>query len=295
MKNRKFRPALAAALVVAFFAVLFMFPSVQAAAKNFLGLFRVQQIQVIEFNPANLPENLEASMTDFMQVFSDDVEFAQSGTPVEVASAAEASSLAGYAVKMPASGKGQISFQPASIAMFQVDRDLWQSLLDDLGQSDISLPKAIDGETITIEMPNSVTYTSGDCATPAMDGHPSAFFGSSCTLLVQMPSPSIEAPAGLPIQKVGETFLQIFGMSAEEAESFSARIDWSTTLVVPVPLGADYIETTVNGYAATLFSSDYGRMASHSVIWLENGMLYSLSVTGDATADDVVLMAETLK
>ena len=82
-----------------------------------------------------------------------------------------------------------------------------------------------------------------------------------CTTLTQMPSPSISAPPGLDIPKISGAFLQVLGMSPEEAAQIAQTVDWTTTLVIPIPrYGTSYQEVVVDGLEGTLISQNLSRI-----------------------------------
>jgi hypothetical protein len=291
----KFRPALATGLIVILLALGLTVPSIRAAAVDFLGLFRVQQIEVVEFNPANLPQNMEGSMQNLDQLLADELKIEESGDPLTAASAAEASKLAGFDVILPQlAGDTRLTVQPATTASFTVDLVLWQSLLDEIGRSDIQIPAELDGQTITFHVDRSVTFAAGACLLEEKDYEEVPYAERDCTLLVQAPSPTIDAPPTLPINEVGQAALQLLGMSAEEAASFSAKVDWTTTLLVPVPTGSRYQEVSVQGVTGTIFFSRYdsGR-TQFNLIWVKDGIVYSLS--GPGGLPEALDLANSLK
>ena len=104
---------------------------------------------------------------------------------------------------------------------------------------------------------------------------------SDCTILMQSETPEIEAPPGLDINQAGQVMLQIMGMTPAEAEAFSQRVDWATTLVVPVPQGADYRDVTVDGVKGVMLEDTYaGDNARFTLLWVKDGMFYALSGDG---------------
>ena len=292
----KLRPVLATGLIVAFFAIALTVPSIRAAAVDFLGLFRVQKIEVIEFNPANLPENMEGGFREIDQLLAQEVSFEEAGDPLVAADAAEASKLAGFNVILPQNFKGEtrLTVQPATTATFTVDLALWQSLLNEMGRSDIHIPAELDGQTITFHAARSVTFAAGTCLLPRDEYKEIPYSHRDCTLLVQVPSPNIDAPPTLPINEVGQAALQLLGMSAEEAASFSEKIDWTTTLLVPVPVGSNYQEVTVQGVPGTIFFGRYdsGR-TQYNLMWVKNGIVYILS--GPGNVYDALDLANSLQ
>jgi hypothetical protein len=106
-----------------------------------------------------------------------------------------------------------------------------------------------------------------------------------CIVLMQLASPTIEAPNELPIADLGAAFLQIMGMSPEEAANFSASLDWSSTLVIPVPRNeADYREVSVDGVTGTLIQEASGRHGGGFVLmWVKDGILYGFTGSGDGS------------
>ena len=87
--------------------------------------------------------------------------------------------------------------------------------------------------------------------------------------------------------------LQILGMSPEEAEAFSQRVDWATTLVVPVPQGADYKNVTVDGVDGVLLEDPYDRNSvNYTLLWVKEGMFYAL--TGNGASYSPVLLANSM-
>ena len=88
-------------LLVAFSVVLALalsIPSVSAIANNFLGLFRVQQVTVVQVNPANIPQHLGSS-SELESLLSQDVKVQKGGQVQSVTSAEAASQLAGIPVR----------------------------------------------------------------------------------------------------------------------------------------------------------------------------------------------------
>jgi hypothetical protein len=116
-----------------------------------------------------------------------------------------------------------------------------------------------------------------------------------CTRLVQLASPSINAPEGLDIARLGEVFLQLLGMDPDEAARFSQTVDWTTTLVVPIPrYETSYQEVQVDGVQGWFIEEAYSRSdEKYMLVWIKDGVVYALSGPGDqATA---LAIASSLK
>jgi hypothetical protein len=301
--ERRYQPAWATLGAIVILAVLLLaFPPVRALAIDFLGLFRVQRIAVVPVNPANLPKDIEGSSTRIEQLLSDEVQVEKLGEPQQVTSAEEASALAGIPVRLPAALKDQprLSFQPETRMTLDVDLQRARALLQEIGRSDISLPDELDGATVTAELPPSVTAAYGECdfgeqtaqkAVPDPD-RPLR----NCTVLVQLTSPSVSAPPGLDIAQLGEAYLQVLGLTPEEAHRFSQTVDWSTTLVVPIPQygRTSYHDVQVDGVTGVLIQQIFEeRNAQYMLMWIKGDILYALAGPGDG--ESALDIANSLK
>ena len=296
MKKILQTPAGISAVLVALLLVSLVFPTIRAAAVDFLGLFRIQQIEVVEFDPSALPSEMSNQFLELENVLAGQMKTTGGGEPIEAADAAEASQLAGYPVFLPDVGivEQRLTVQPGRTAYFDIDLLLWQALLDEIGRSDIELPSSLDGETVTITMPEVVTLYAGSCA--SADDRPEKMPRQleNCTIFFQSLSPVVDAPADLPVDELGQAFLQLAGMSDTEAARFSARVDWYTTLILPVPQGSDYREVEINGAPGTLLQSTNSYDTTHyTLIWVDNGNLFS--IIGSGSPDQAVTLAKSLR
>jgi hypothetical protein len=275
------------------------FEPVRAVANNFLGLFRVEQIRVVEVDPNKLSSQF-ASGSQFDQLLSQDTQVEDFGEPQEVASADEASQAAGFSVRLPSAAQGEpkLVVQPGSRATFTVDMELVKTVLQEIGQPDLKLPADLNGAKIELDVPASVIAQYGDCAPKQMppdeadNPRPVRIEPFNCTTLVQLPSPTISAPPGLDMTAIGEAYLQILGMSKEEAQSFASNVDWTTTFVVPIPQrSTEYQDVQVDGVTGTLVWQAY--QDEYVLMWVKDGLLYALSGPGDAKT--ALELAESIK
>lgn len=284
----RFRGAWAALAAAAALFVALLFPPVRALADDFLGLFRVQRIVVAPLNADAFPEGT-GDAVPLERIFAEDVQVTTHGEPEEVADAAAASAAAGIPVRLPAAldGPPQLRVQPATSLAWQVNLDRVRLAMEALGRTDIDLPDALDGATVTAEIPAAVAAAYGDCPTDRDgEGHHERPGGDRCTVLLQLASPTIEAPPSLDLRQMGQTFLELVGMPAAEAARFSASVDWATTLVVPIPRdAAEYEEVTVAGVPATLVRERRHSQSRFMLFWVDDDIVYALSGRGDrATA-----------
>jgi len=303
MLNSRYRAAwagLAAMLVV---ASLFAFAPVRAAASQFLGLFRVRKFAVVSINPAAL-QNLDQAGGQIDQLLSDSVTFSQQPTePVTVASAAEAAQKAGIPVRLPTAltSAPRLVVEDGVNATVKVDLARVRAILELAGRSDIQLPNVLDGANVEFNVPPSVlaAYDCGEIAPtvnitqpvgatrPKLEPVPSP--GAACVTLVQLASPTVNTPPGADISQVGEAMLELLGLSPAEAQHFAQTIDWSSTLVIPLPQdAASFRDVTVDGVPGVLIqsnprSSGGPRSTHYALFWEKNGTVYSLSGTGDTS------------
>jgi hypothetical protein len=176
--------------------------------------------------------------------------------------------------------------------------ELVKTVLQKIGQPDLKLPADLNGAKIELDVPASVIAQYGDCAPKQMppdeadNPRPVRIEPFNCTTLVQLPSPTISAPPGLDMTAIGEAYLQILGMSKEEAQSFASNVDWTTTFVVPIPQrSTEYQDVQVDGVTGTLVWQAY--QDEYVLMWVKDGLLYALSGPGDAKT--ALELAESIK
>lgn len=283
----RLRPALALVTVLTVIVAAFTIAPVQQAFSAFLGLFRVQQITVLPIDTSNL-ESLAGNQAlgeQMAQLFSDSVTVTrEAGEPQSVATAAEASRLAGFTVRTLESDLAGPQFSVVGGATFEfvINRAEAQAIVDELGRSDLQLPASLDGARILVDIPTGVVSVYGDCPQLTMRGPEGSrrAWSPDCVTLTQIPSPSVSTPPDVNLAALAEIGLQITGMSAEEARAFSRRIDWTSTLVLPIPRNAVVNEEVrVDGVVGQLlaYSDPNDERGYYTILWAKDGMLYALS------------------
>ena len=299
LSKRNLRPLWVTIAVIAVLAVSLTFQPVQALAASFLGLFRVQQVIILPINSntiQNLQNNQDISKA-VSQLFSDSVNVTRPATPPQqVADAATASKLAGFEVRQwkDSTLPEVITVSSGQAFTFTVNRDRAQQILTALGNNTLQLPKTIDGAKISVDIPSGVSIAYGDCPArrnkqsadaAAPTDQPSPTPSTDCMVLLQIPSPTINAPSTIDPAQLAAIGLQALGMSADQAKSFSQKVDWSTTLVIPIPTGeVTYQNVQVDGasgYVLAPVSGSNSANARYSVVWVKNGVIYSVAGTGD--------------
>ncbi len=306
---RRLRPvwgAMAALVVVAGFL---SFAPARGWAQKILAMLRVQKIAVVTIDPESVaalsPEADNAGKMIGKLISDNLVVTMDPGKPQPAPTADEASQSAGFKVRsltalaLPA----QYSVQGEGAFHLTLNRDRLQAIFEEAGRSDIQLPASLDGATIAVHVPRAVFVRYGNCRKPGHgdaappDQGQSAAPDSGCTFLAQVPSPTVSVPPDLSIGQVAEAALQIGGMSREAAHAFCQTVDWTSTLVIPIPRDASSYQTVaVDGVEGTLISmSRFGARhpAGYTLLWVKNGIIYSLAGHGDS--GNAVALADSLE
>ncbi len=292
-----------AAIAVLLLAVIVSVPATRALADQVLNLFRVEQVTVLPVDFTGMKQlsgngPLGQQLSDLV---SSSITVKQKpGAPVQVSSAAEASQKTGFTVRLPQGATfSRLSVQGAAAFDVTIDRAKAQALLDEAGRGDLVLPKDIDGAVVSVSVPASVRADFGTCPDPAavesaMQGSGSRNF-PDCVILSEIPSPTVNAPANVDVAQLAQIGLEFTGMTPEQAAAYTKTIDWTTTLVVPIPKNAaTYQQLTVDGVTGTLVQRPSDDAADFVLIWIKNGIVYSIGGLG-SNSQRAIDIANSLK
>lgn len=286
-------------------ALILAFPSTRALAGELLNLFRVQQVQVVPVDFTGLEQLTGdgALGNRFTELISDSVDMQKEpGEPVAAAGAEEASQLAGFNVRMPAGlTPSQINVTGAAAFRMTLDRAKAQALLDEAGRGDLVLPASVDGAEISVDIPASVSVAFGTCPKPGSGVSGNTEQSTTqrrypdCVILAQIPSPSVNAPADLDIEALARVGLEFTGMSPEEAAELTSTVNWTSTLLVPIPRNAAIHEqVSVDGVTGTLIQRPSGEGPQFALLWVKDGIIYAISGLG-TDSQQAVKMANSLQ
>ena len=299
--SRKLRPVWASMMVVAVVAVVLTVPPVRALADRFLQLFRAQQVRTVYVDTTKMNKQLDQlrSSSNLEQLLASTVKVTRQGEPETVQSLTAAGIEAGIQIRLPKKlgAPAKTTLTPASQVSLQVDIARVRAILDDLGYSDVDLPTSLDGATIQVSVPRGVVSFFGECgaegASPEEINQEVSQSGN-CTVLSQILSPTVNAPAGLDLNRTATAMLQVLGMTREEAEEFAKTVDWTSTLVMPVPRNIASAETLmVDGVKGTLVTPLTRQTRPRFfLIWIKDEIIYSLSGFGDK--DEALAIAGSL-
>jgi hypothetical protein len=299
----RLRPLWAAGGLLVVLGVIFGFAPARSWAQRVLAMLRVQKIAVVPIDTQALEGQQTASATQKMigQFISDNIVVTMHSEPQSAASVGRASQMAGFQVRLLSarSDAPKITVQGQQGFQMTLNRERLQGILDEFGRSDLQLPASVDGALVAVQIPNAVMEVYGQCPQPGKNNAqnpPKLSDLAGCVTLVQVPSPTVSVPPDLNLQRLATLALQAAGMSAQDAEAFCNTVDWTSTLVLPIPRDAASYETTnVDGVQGTLITlRGWGTgMAGYSLLWVKNGIIYTLG--GFGSADQAVPLAESLE
>ena len=190
---------------------------------------------------------------------------------------------------------------------FVVDRQRAQALLNEAGRSDLTLPDSLNGATVKVTIPTSVSANYGNC--PAISSNTAGVSQGlglnnsgkasteykDCIILTQIPSPTVTTPPDVDLTQLAVIGLEFSGMNQTQAETFAQTVDWTTSLVIPLPKNAFKYETvTVDGVSGTLIQRAPDDAPQYALIWVKNGIIYAIGgLNNDTTA--AFAMANSMK
>jgi hypothetical protein len=265
-------------------------PAVRAQADSFLALFREVSFVAIPLDPGQALTRKDG--LDIPHLIGERVQVIEQNAPVLVVSREAASASAGFRVELPTvlpegTVLTEIKVSGRNVARVTADTARLRQVLDALGLHDVEVPEEIDGETAMITLlPMVMTeYVQGERRVNLMQG----------------PIPEVLMPAGVDLAQLGEIGLRILGMPAAEAREFAKKVDWHTTLVVPVP-------PTASRFRQVLVGSSQGVEIEGPIIdpdtraekgnwnlllWSRGGRVYGIRST--MRFSDVLAMANSLQ
>jgi hypothetical protein len=277
-----------AAVAALLLALIVAIPATRALADQVLNLFRVQQVTVVPVDFTGLQQlNGNGALgQQFSALISSSITMKEKPeAPVTASDAADASQKAGFTVRLPQNEtSSRLSVQNQAAFDVTVERQKAQALLDEAGRSDLVLPQDIDGAVISVTVPASVRSDYGTCPDPTAEARPSGSMARNfpdCMILSEIPSPTVDAPANVDVAKLAQIGLEFTGMTSEQAAAFTQSVDWTSTLVVPIPKNAaTYEQVQVDGVTGTLIQRPADDAPQFVLVWVKDGIVYSIGGLG---------------
>ncbi len=271
------RMAVTAVFALFIFAFVFSFPAVRAAASDFLGLFRVQKFAAISISPEQIAILQQVAEQGLMP---GEVEIInQPGALQPVDSLSEAAAITGLdSIKtLPSLGDpSEIYVADGGDGRFHVNLEGARAIVQATGADPLLLPDSLDGAQINVVVFAGVQQL-------WVDG----------VMLMETPSPVVEYPDDVDPAVLGEALLQVLGMNEAEAARLAQNIDWTSTLLLPIPQDfASFNEIMVNGVSGLALNAVDGQ--GSALFWQKEGVVYLL-VGPDMAADALVGLANTIR
>ena len=281
------RRPLATGLVVAGIGLsLFAFPTVRAAAGQFLQIFRVQTVVFMPVSADRIRQLAQLNVERDGLFLARPEIVNHPAPPLTGLSAEQASERLGFTLEEPS----VFPSPPASTERLVHNRSLFQLQVNvaaaqhifDLMNVDERLPEALGGQPITADLP------------PAAE---TRYAGQNYTLtLFEGVSPTVNLPDGVEFAPLGRAALRLLGMDAERADALSREINWSSTLLFPFPAGLDTVrQVKVNGAAGLLVGEGDRKHSEWVLYWQRGSRFYVLRGQGQDVRDgDVIAAAESV-
>ncbi len=298
---RRWRFAWAACLAAAVLAVSLMFPATRSFAQRLLATLRIERVQTVTLDFSAMNTGVSSQPLEMMaKMLSDNAAVTTNEKESTANSQAAATQAVGFPVRMLSLRTDEPAFSISGAHAFHLtlDRSRLQDVLDQAGRPDLLLPATLDGATVSVQVPRAVALMYGDCkkGDPQNTNQAPAAAPNPCLIVMQAPSPVINVPSDLNIQQLAEIGLQLAGWSPVKAREFCQTVDWKSTLVLPIPRTVQSYETvSINGVRGTLmhFPESNPKHPSFALIWVDNGMIYSL--IGEGNASSAVQLASSLQ
>lgn len=296
---RRWRPVWVAAFALVVLAAFLAFPLTRSLAQRFLLTLRVQKVQPVSIDTSVLEGN-QALQQAIRQMVSDKVVVTVDEKEQQAASAEAASELTGFRVQLVGGRSDAPEFTVLGQHSFNLtaERARLQDIFNEAGRGDLVVPASVDGAMVAVQIPRGVLVRYGHCAKPRKDGQSAQEQAESsspqnCLVLLEVPAPMISVPANLDLGQLAEIALELAGLTPAQAKEFCQTVDWKSTLVLPLPRHVRSYETVeVNGVQGTLVHQFAGRGPNYTLVWVKNGVVYSL--VGFDDAGDAVGLANSV-
>jgi len=284
-------PLLSTAAAIAVVAALVGLPSVRAAARGFLDLFRVKRFAAVPVDPERIAR-LQEGRLDLRALVGEQVETLEPAVEPEIVADPEAAGLlAGFPPRIPATLPRDATLVETRLGRpgaFRVTLDAakLEEVAHLMGAKDVAVPPEWDGARVEVRTTPVVALKYQR--------------GTDDFVLVQSRSPVVGLPPGVDLAQLGQIGLEMAGLSPEEARLFARSIDWRSTLLVPVPAeGATFREVEVHGGRGLLVTNHVrprpsgGRGRWRSVLlWSAGGLVFALEGPGNGI--EILEMAQSV-
>lgn len=275
MKN--YKKTISIVLATAVFGVMLFVPQVQSAIADGLSVFRVQKIQSVEVDIAELEKmgrELHSQIGEIDLKQFGKLNIKDQGVMEEI-TLSEAKDKVPFALKYPAAFdlKQNVRVMGATDADFSLKVEEVNKILKQLGSKSM-LPELLEGENFNISSSGNVSLT--------------YFLDNNQVRLTQMESPQITVPENVNTKELRDILIAIPIVPEEIKSQLKNVRDLENTLLVPTDKNNKESLVKIGDTQGVLHTNVHFK----ELIWLEDGVIYSLSSRGDV---DLAAIAQGLK
>lgn len=206
----------------------------------------------------------------------------------EVPSAAEASQLVGFPVRLPSyvpEGLEAIDkIDTSQPHTYRVEVDLNQALalLQAAGIHSDNLPTVLDGFQVdAVIPPGTLTYQGSD---------------ERFVTFMQSTNPSYVVPPGVEpaiLEELGRLGWQYLGLTSEQAHQLSQRMKWASFLTLP-PADMDSAQSVmIKDVQGVVLQTSDPEILHRALLWEDDGILYGLY--SNLPDEELLKIAESLR
>ena len=311
-KYRAARGAVAL-LAIMLLTTAFVATPMRSLADDFLNRFEVEKFEAVtvqpdqfgEFQTDLLMRGITADVEVLMSAFESLAEIETTFDKEELENNVvklddvDAARDAFGAFKLPADlpegydGTPELMMSNGGSVTAVLDTQSVTTIIDELNLPIDSIPDPAEMPTMEFQVTVPATLVSRYSA--GTDGH---------LAVIQMESPTLLTPEGLDMDALRDDVLSLPGLPEDFVSQVRAIDDWQSTLVIPVPEGAETRDITVDDQPGLLIEAgefdgsqwgiDFEFQGDASVaMWNEDGVLYI--VAGTMSGDDLLDVANSLR
>lgn len=275
MKN--YKKIISTVVAACVFGAMLFVPQVQSAIADGLSVFRVQKVESVEVDLAELEKmgrELHSQVGEIDLEQFGNLNIKEQGA-IEEIKLTEADDKVPFALKYPANFdlKQNVQVMGATDADFSLKVNEVNEILKQLGSKSM-LPEALEGENFNI-------YSTGNVSlTYAVDGKQ--------VTLTQMQSPQITVPKNVNTNELRDLLIALPVVPEDIKSQLKNVRDIENTLLVPTDKNNKDNVVTIGGTQGVLHSNVH----FNELIWLEDDVMYSLKTRGDV---DLTAIAKGLK
>jgi len=279
--RRRLMRWLALAGVAVLFAASFAFAPVRGLATEVLQVFRIQKVQTISFDQADLERissalesggghvNLEAMGDAWVDGTLDQREM----------TLAEAQELFDFSLRLPAiDGTPSVTVQSAATYRFRLHVSKVNEALRSFGATHL-LPDSLDGKVFSVRISPILMAEYGDGE------------NRKSVLVGEGHSPELVMPEGVNPLEIRDVLVNLPFLPEDVRSRLASIGDWQHTLLIPTADGTSR-EVTIDGVSAVIVTPKDETRPGTGVIWNREGVVYG--VAGDLTPTEAQQYAKSM-